>query len=115
MIMPHGSALPWVIGGAGAVSLVLSGIFYGSYSSKKSSLSSVCTSDGRCPSSEQGTIDGANSAGTLSVVMGVVGVAGIGVGTWLFLAERGRAEPRTSASLSVSPSGAALGTVSGRF
>ena len=107
-----GSNLPYVVGGAGAIALLASGYFYLSYSGKKSSLASACGSDGLCPASEQGNIDSANQAGTLAVVTGLLGVAGVGVGTWLYFSEK---EAKTKAAFGVTPSGTPFGTLSGRF
>lgn len=108
----RGSILPYAIGGVGVVSLVASGVFLLSYESKKQTLSDNCHADGTCSASQQGTIDGANRSGTLSVITGVVGVAGLGVGTWLLLSEKA---PATTATLSTSGSGGAFATVTHRF
>jgi len=106
------SDLPYIVAGAGAVALVASGYFYLSYSSKKSSLATACGSDGLCPASEEDNIESARQAGRLTVIMGVLGVGGLGVGAWLYSQEK---EAKTRAAVGVTPSGAPFATISGRF
>ena len=102
--------VPYVVTGVGAVSLVLSGIFYLSYKGYNDDLAKECTADKTCPSSQQGKIDSANKAGTLAALTGVVGVAGVGVGVWMIATSK-----NTSASAGVTPHGLPFVAYRGSF
>jgi hypothetical protein len=80
------SALPWVFGGVGVAGLVGAGVFYGLRQGERSDLEGLCQ-DGKCLPRQQDTVDSGNRYGTLSVVSLGVGVASLGVATYLFLRE----------------------------
>jgi hypothetical protein len=89
--------LPWVAFGAGAAALAGAGVFFALRQGKESDLDEACVNG--CPPSQQATIDASKRYGTLSLVLGGVGVAAVGVGVWSLL--RAPAAPRTTAVASL--------------
>jgi hypothetical protein len=82
---PPSKVMPLVIGGIGVASLAASGVFFLMRQGKLNELDDKCPG-GNCPNdpSLKDTYDDAKSYNTLSMVTGVVGVVGVGVGvTWL--------------------------------
>jgi hypothetical protein len=111
-----GPAVPWVVGGIGVAGLAASGAFFLMHRSAVSDLDARCI-DGFCPDSESGTIDRANTFGTVSAVALGVGVVGVGASIVLF-SRRAAAEPASGARLGLSVSalpGAARATARLRF
>jgi hypothetical protein len=95
----HHSLLPWIVGGVGVAGLAASGAFFGLRQGAKSDLDRGC--DGNvCPRSLQSKEDNGKLYTTLSIVTLGVGIAGVGVATYLFVAGSGKHEER-AASLPV--------------
>lgn len=111
------SALPWIIGGVGAASLVGSGVFYILRSGAKSDLDSGCRADGVCPKSLEDTQSKGELYSTLSLVTLGVGVVGIGVATVLLVTAPKKEQPAQAGlhwDVVAGPGSAAL-SVDGRF
>lgn len=84
----HASVLPWVIGGVGVAGLAASGAFFGLREGAKSDLEKGC--DGNvCPESLHDKQNQAQLYNTLAWVSLGVGVAGVGVATYLFISGAG--------------------------
>lgn len=81
-------ALPWVIGGIGAVSLVASGVFFTMKNSAEDDLDKECRGD-ICPKSLQSKQDDGEMFATLTTVTLGVGVVGIGVAAVMLLTSGG--------------------------
>lgn len=81
------SPWPWVAFGVGGLGLAGAGALYLAREGARGDLEDTCA--GACPPRAQGDIDRANTFGTLSVVSLGVGVAGVGLGTFLLLSEDG--------------------------
>ena len=83
---PGRSAVPYVVGGVGLASLVVSGVFFLMRNGAKSDLDAMCAGPNKsiCPASAKSTQDKGNSDATLSTVFLAVGLAGVGVGVTLF-------------------------------
>ena len=110
------SALPWIIGGVGAASLIGSGVFYHLRSSAQSDLDSGCRGD-VCPKSLEDTQSKGELYTTLSMVTLGVGVVGIGVATVLLVTAPKKEQP-TQTGLHwdvVGGPGSAAFSVDGRF
>jgi hypothetical protein len=110
------SALPWIIGGVGAASLVGSGVFYILRSGAKSDLDEKCRADGVCPKSMEDTQSKGELYSTLSMVTLGVGVVGIGVATVLLVTAPKKEQTTTGVRWDVvaGPGSAALSAY-GRF
>jgi hypothetical protein len=109
----HGSSvLPYVVGGVGVAAIVVSGVFFLSYSSNRSTLASDCHTSTTCPASDQSTIDSANRNGTISLATGIVGLAAVGAGVVLLLTD---SSGTSSASVGGAPGGGPFATLSHRF
>jgi hypothetical protein len=97
----------YIVGGAGAVSLLGAGVFYLLRSSAKSKLDSSCDATTLvCPADQQSNIDGGKRYTLLTNIFMVVGVVGIGTGITLWAtapkgtiapskSEEPKAEPKT--------------------
>jgi len=109
------SVVPWVVGGVGVASLAVSGVFFGLRQSAKSDLDKGCNGN-VCPKSLQGKEDDGKLYTTLSYVTLGVGVAGLGVATYLFVAGSGKHQEQASLPIDVAmlPHGGFL-TVRGRL
>lgn len=82
---PHrASALPWIIGGAGVVSLAAAGVFYLRMKSAQKELDDGCIGT-KCPDTLQSAQDRGKLDATLVDVTLGVGVVGIGVATVLLI------------------------------
>jgi hypothetical protein len=96
------SALPYVIGGAGLVSLGAAGVFYALRSSADSELRDQCIGT-LCPSSAHDTWQRAHTMNTLSNVAAGVGIAALGVSAVMLLvggsSSEAPAKPDASARL----------------
>ena len=111
----HHSALPWIVGGVGVAGLAASGVFFGLREGAKSDLEKGC--DGNvCPKSLQSKQDDGKLYTTLSFVTLGVGIAGVGVATYLFVAGTGKHEEQASVPVDVAmlPHGGFV-TVRGRL
>lgn len=104
-----GSALPWVIGGIGAASLVASGVFYSMRNSAEADLEDGCRGD-VCPQRLESTqSDGETYTLLTNVTLGV-GIVGLGTAAILLLsggssdAEEGAPVAKQGISLQVVPS-----------
>ncbi len=89
------SILPWVVGGVGVASLATSVVLYSLRNKEETALKSECFNT-VCPASSSDKIDRANRLGALSAVFFGVGVAGVGVATYLFVKPAGQ-EPAPQA------------------
>lgn len=96
----HPSVLPWVVGGVGVASLVTSGVFFGLRAGAISDLDKGCKGN-ICPKSLQGTQDDGKLYTTLSYVTLGVGIAGVGVATYLFIAGSGKQKEQASLPVDV--------------
>ncbi len=110
--------VPFVVAGAGVVSLIASGIFYGLRSGAISDLDTACRGN-LCPESAKSDSDRGKTMTTLGNVTLGLGLVGIGVGTVLFFTMKPRpAEATTARSVDLvlrpGPGGAAASLV-GRF
>ena len=95
----HASVVPWIVGGVGVAGLAASGVFFGLRAGAKSDLEKGC--DGNtCPASLQDKQSQGELYTTLAWVSLGVGVAGVGVATYLFLSGAG-ASHEVRASLPV--------------
>jgi hypothetical protein len=75
----------YIVGGAGAASLVVGGVFYLLRSSAKSTLDKNCDSTTLvCPADQQSNIDSGKRSTLLGNIFMVVGVVGIGTGITLW-------------------------------
>jgi hypothetical protein len=112
----HRSFLPWIVGGVGVAGLAASGAFFGLREGAKSDLDKGC--DGNvCPKSLQSKEDNGKLYNTLAYVTLGVGIAGVGVATYLFIAGAGKHEEQTASvpvDLAVLPGGGFV-TVRGRL
>ncbi len=97
------------VGGAGVVSLVLSGVFYGMRNSAISTLNGECgASHMTCPADAAGTRNSGQSDATISTATFIVGLGALAIGgTLVGLSLRKKAPPPT-AGLVVLPGGAAV-------
>lgn len=103
-----GKVLPLVVGGAGAVLLVASGVLFVVRQGKVSEIEDLCggRSDGTCPVAAEDADeqrreynalrDDANTYGTIGWATLAAGVVGVGVGATLYLTQRGASEPARS-------------------
>src|SRR5690606_29809197 len=116
-IADEGSALPWIIGGVGVVSLVSSAIFYKLKTDAESELESGCI--GRtCPDTLEDTQSRGETYATLTGVTLGVGVVGVGLAAVLLLTGRSsEPEPQLGAfSVGIRPGArATLVALSARF
>ena len=96
----HASVLPWVVGGVGVASLAASGVFFGLRQSAKADLDKGCNGN-VCPASLKGKEDDGKLFTTLSLVTLGVGVAGLGVATYLFVAGSGKHEEHAALPVDV--------------
>ena len=112
----HASVVPWIVGGVGVAGLAASGVFFGLRQGAKSDLEKAC--DGNtCPASLQSKQNQGELYTTLAWVSLGVGVAGVGVATYLFLSGAGSShEVRASLPVDVAvlPGGGFV-TVRGRL
>ena len=111
------NVVPFVIGGAGVASLGAGVVFLLLRQHAITTLDGECTlpPGHQCPASAQPTYDQGKTYTLLANVTLGVGVAGIGVGTVLFLTQK---KPKSTASIDIAPgaAGSALGaTVVGSF
>lgn len=90
-IEPSGSALPWIVAGAGVVSLAAGGYFFLQKNDAQKKLDSVCRGD-VCPRSSQSLQDDGEQYAMLSNVFVGVGIVGLGVGTIMLLSQGGGSE-----------------------
>jgi hypothetical protein len=100
-------------GGAGVVSLVVSGVFFGMRQSAISQLNGECGAGGQhCPGTAQATYSGGQKDATISAATFGVGLAALAVGgTLIVLATRNKT-PQPAAGFMVTPGG---GGVYGAF
>jgi hypothetical protein len=104
-----GSALPWVIGGVGVASLVLSAVFYTQKSSAESDLKAGCLGK-TCPDTLQSTQDRGETYARLTGVTLGVGVVAIGVAAVMLLTGRAvEPAPQTGWTMTVRPHAGAAG------
>lgn len=90
VVGPRPSAWPWVLGGAAAVGLTASGLFWALRSDVKSDLRRACA-DGTCPDRERATVDrGERNAALAGVSLGLGLAAGVGLGAYLLTPRRAR-------------------------
>jgi hypothetical protein len=82
-----------------AVGLVSGALFL----SKRSDLSGVCTSAGKCQSTQTDTLNAYHTFGTISTIGYGVGVAGAGVGLTLWLLNRDKGKPAPAQGVVVHP------------
>lgn len=80
------SIVPYVVLGAGGVSLLASGFFFLGAKSAKNDLADVCI-DNVCPTSAQSTQDKAKSNALLGNITFGLGLVGVGVGTYLLVSK----------------------------
>jgi hypothetical protein len=109
------SVLPFVVGGAGVVSVGAGVVFLLLRQNAIKTLDGMCTlPNHQCPPSAQSTYDQGRTYNTLANVTLGVGVVGIGVGTVLYFTQK-KSKP-ASVALSGGPIGAPLGaSVVGSF
>ncbi len=79
-----------VVAGVGVAGLAVGTIFGVATISNKNSLNTECNAQKACPASAQGDIDAFSRNGIISTIGFGVGVAGLGVGTYLFVRERNK-------------------------
>lgn len=112
------SILPWVVGGVGAAGLVGAGVFFALRQNERADLRDVCAGS-QCLPEEKTAIDRGNRYGAFALASLGVGIAGVGVATYLFLHERTASPtaargPRTAISVNPLVGGANVG-LSGEF
>ncbi len=90
------SALPWIIGGVGLVSLGASGYFFLQRNKAKSDLDGVCRSDGSCPQSKKDLQDTGQRYAMLTNVTLGIGVVGVGVAAVLLLSGGSSGDEKTA-------------------
>ena len=93
----------YVAFGVSAAGLAVGAISGGLALSKESDLSAVCNADHNCPSSHEDTLRAYHTFGTISAVGFAVGVAGAGVGTTLWLLNRGKGNAAPAQGVVVHP------------
>lgn len=81
------NVVPWIIGGVGVASLIVSGTFYLQHRSAVDDLDSHCINR-VCPDWEQATIDRANQNGTISLIALGIGALGVGTAVWMLTGQR---------------------------
>jgi hypothetical protein len=110
------SLVPWIVGGVGVAGLAASGAFFGLREGAKSDLEKGC--DGNvCPQSLKSKEDNGKLYNTLAFVTLGVGVVGVGVATYLFIAGSGKHDEVTASlpiDIAVLPQGGFV-TVRGRL
>jgi hypothetical protein len=110
--------LPFIIGGVGVASPAASGVFFVLRNGAASDLDEVCR-DSVCPASLEGTQSRGETYALLSTVTLGVGIVGVGVATYLFLAggssgERAALAPPIDVGVATTGREGAV-TVRGRF
>ncbi len=109
---------PWIVVGAGAVSLALSGVFYGLSSGARGDRDAACSPDGCDPAARSLDDRYATFLTATNVALGVGAAAVVGGATWYLIARLSQpgAAPRTSLRIDVTPraEGLSLG-VGGRL
>lgn len=83
------SYLPWIAFGVGAVGLGVGAVTGIIVAGKKSDLDAGCQADGRCPPSQQSTLDSANTMATVSTIGFIVGGLGVATGIVLLVTKPG--------------------------
>lgn len=83
------SMLPWIAFGVGAVGLGVGAVTGIIVAGKKSDLDAGCQADGRCPPSQQSTLDSANTMATVSTIGFIVGGLGVATGIVLLVTKPG--------------------------
>lgn len=98
-----------VVGGAGVVSLAISGAFFGLRQSAISSLQGQCGADMQhCPASAQGTYDGGVTDSKVATGALIAGLGAVAIGgTLVIVATRPKA-PQPAAGFFVTPTGAGV-------
>ena len=108
--------LPFIVGGAGVVSLVASGVFYGLRAGTTSDLDAACGSNrDQCPANMQDTYDKGRTYNTLTNVTLGLGVVGVAAGAVLYFTGKPKS---ASTAVGIAPSGPGTpmgATVVGRF
>ena len=97
------SVLPWIIGGAGLVSLGASGFFFLQRNKAKSDLDKICKPDGTCPTSAQSKQDDGERYAMLTNVTLGIGVIGVGVAAVLLIAGSSSKEDKTAKGSKAGP------------
>jgi hypothetical protein len=90
--------LAYAIGGVGLAAVVVGAVSGGVALADKSDLSSACH-NGLCPSSSQSTLNGGETAGTVSTIGFVVGAVGVAAGITLYFVDLGSGDKETRAAL----------------
>ena len=90
------SILPYVVGGAGIASLLLSGVFFLQEKGAESDLNNQCKGN-ICPASASSTGDKGKSMALLGNITFGLGIVGVGVGTYLLVTQKPSAEPAAAA------------------
>lgn len=98
-----------VVGGAGVVSAVVSGIFTASALSKKSDSQAYCNGGACTSQTGVSLLDDARSAGNVATITGIAGIALVGAGVVLFVtAPSGASGGKVAFGTRAEPSGASL-------
>jgi hypothetical protein len=90
------SVVPYVVGGVGVASLLLSGVFFLQEKSAENDLNSQCKGN-ICPSSASSTGDKGKSMALLGNITFGLGIVGVGVGTYLLVTQKPSADPAAAA------------------
>ena len=95
--------VPYIVGGAGAATLLLSGVFFALRQSTLSGLEDACPNHNECPPSEKGAYSRLKTYHYASLVTLGVGVAAVGTGAVLYVLDL-KKQKKEQAALVVLPS-----------
>ncbi len=110
-------ALPWIVGGVGAASLVASGVFFVLRAGAIDDLDGVCGSArDTCPAASRGSFDSGRTYTTLADVTLGIGIVGVGVGAVLLATRSGKStRSHETVLVPAAPNALAGASVVGRF
>ncbi|HWA74461.1 MAG TPA: hypothetical protein VG937_19080 [Polyangiaceae bacterium] len=95
--------VPYIVGGAGAATLLASGVFFALRQSTKSGLDDRCNGT-TCPTSERGSVSRLKTYHYASLVTLGVGVAALGTGAALYVLDLKKQKQEQHTALTVLPS-----------
>jgi hypothetical protein len=118
----HHSPLPWIVGGVGVAGLAASGAFFALRQGAQSDIDKLCRGN-VCPKSAEQTVKDKQDQGKLDTALSMVflgvGVAGLGVATYLLVSGAGSHQESAGVTLPVDvamlPTGGGMITVRGRL